>query len=74
MRWNGPRASLRYLDAKGAWQDSWPLAPGVGARVVTRTLPSAVLLDLGPDAGGPLLVAIGATERSRTRRLEWERQ
>jgi prepilin-type N-terminal cleavage/methylation domain-containing protein len=74
MRWVGPRATLRYLAAKGVWQDSWPPPPGVGARVATRALPRAVLLDLGPEAGGPLLVAIGATERARVRLAEWETQ
>jgi prepilin-type N-terminal cleavage/methylation domain-containing protein len=74
LRWVGPRATLRYLDAKGVWQDSWPLPPGVGDRVVTRALPRAVLLDLGSEAGGPLLVAIAATERARVRRVEWESQ
>lgn len=74
MRWEGRRAAFRYLDAKGVWQDSWPLPPGVGARAVTRALPRAVMLDLGDEAGGPLLAAIAATEPPRTRRLEWESQ
>ncbi len=70
LSWRGPLGSIKYLDMKGQWHEQWPLPNDL----LLPLPPRAVLLELGPEAGGPLLVAIPNAEIPRKRLLEWERQ
>ena len=70
LSWSGPLGGVKYLDMKGQWQEQWPLP----SDLLLPLPPRAVLLELGPEAGGPLLVAIPNAEIPRKRLLEWERQ
>lgn len=65
----GAAPRFRYLDTKGAWHDDWPLPDAV-----VKRLPVAVMLELGDEAGGPLVARLGVTEPSRQRRIDWEKQ
>ena len=67
--WIGPAARIQYLDEKGQWRDEWPPADAT-----VKRLPLAVLLDLGDEAGGPLVAAIAVNEPPRTRLMDFERQ
>lgn len=69
LTWSGPEARLKYMDPQGRWLDDWP-QPGV----VNGRLPSAILVEIGIEAGGPLVAGIVASETPRTRLVDWERQ
>ncbi|KQV47061.1 hypothetical protein ASC95_26515 [Pelomonas sp. Root1217] len=69
LQWSGAPPRMRYLDVQGEWHDAWPVP---GARV--QRLPIAVMLELGDEAGGPLIAHIGVTVPSRERRADWEKR
>jgi prepilin-type N-terminal cleavage/methylation domain-containing protein len=86
LSWHGRAGSLRYLDFRGQWQDHWPLAPEFtasqiandddllrAARAALPRLPRAVWLDLGPEAGGPLVSTVSVTEAGRPSLAQWEK-
>lgn len=86
LTWAGKPGRVRFLDAKGQWHDQWPPPQAVvpastadddiarQAQAALPRLPRAVLLDLGPDVGGALVVSLSVTEQGRLSRAQWERQ
>lgn len=83
LAWRNKPGRFQYLDSAGRWHDQWP-PPAAPVAVVDpfadpgpdalQLLPRAVWLDLGADAGGPLVVALSVTEPARMNRMQWERQ
>jgi len=69
LSWKGEPGRLSYLDSVGQWHDEWPLSNSE-----VKLLPSAVRIELGGDAGGPLLAAVAANAMPRPRRTDWEKQ
>lgn len=85
LAWEGKPGTLQFMGADGQWQDRWPLATASvvvqdeadmlrAAQAARPRLPKAVLLDLGADAGGPLIVSLSVTEPARLSRADWEAQ
>lgn len=87
LAWQGKPGSIRFLDASGQWLDQWPPPPmrrlpekhseedyvrSVFAAM--PRLPRAIWVDLGSDAGGPLVTALSVTEPGRLRLRHWEQQ
>lgn len=84
LTWEGKPGKVRFLDEKEQWHDQWPppRAPLSAATVdddIVRVaqaalprLPRAVLLDLGADVGGALIVSLSVTEPGRLRLAQWE--
>jgi prepilin-type N-terminal cleavage/methylation domain-containing protein len=69
LTWTGPLAGFKFMDEKGSWLEAWP-RPGV----VIPGLPVAVLIEIGDEAGGPLIAGIVVNESARRRRLDWEQR
>lgn len=87
LSWEGRVGAVKFLDVSGQWLDQWP--PPFAIRLATARgedeqmralaaevprLPRAVLLELGEEVGGPLIVSLSVTESGRMRREVWERQ
>lgn len=86
LAWRGKPGVIQFIAADGRRFDHWPPPPAVlsaataggdddvrRAQAATPRLPRAVLLDLGADVGGPLVVSLSVTESGRLTRSQWER-
>lgn len=87
LRWGGSAGAIRYLDDAGQWLDRWPAEPQMQAKTGNPELdlrleaiaklprlPRLVWLELGADAGGPLIVEVAVTQVGRPRLSAWELQ
>jgi type II secretory pathway pseudopilin PulG len=69
LTWPGEPPDIRYQDKAGAWHERWPMANADPE--ATRRPPALVRIDVGPEAGGILLLPIVGTEVPRPRLADW---
>lgn len=86
LQWRGRPGRLRYLDGERGWVDQWPPPESLRltgmaerdlvleAQAMLPRLPAAVWIELGEEAGGPLVAEVATSEPGRLRRQQWERQ
>jgi prepilin-type N-terminal cleavage/methylation domain-containing protein len=83
IAWQGRPGAIRYLDVGGQWHDQWPPQRSAAvmsadedlvrlAQAAMPRLPRAVLLDLGAEVGGPLVVSMSVTDPGRPTLAQWE--
>jgi hypothetical protein len=87
LRWGGSAGAIRYFNDAGQWVDQWPAEPQMQAQTGNPELdlrlealaklprlPRFVWLEMGADAGGPLIVEVAVTQAGRPRLSAWELQ